>query len=382
LAAHNPSAAAAAEPLPLGELLVQRGVLTREQLELALVEQRETGRPLGEIIVTRGLAPGPIVAQALATQHGGPVKTEYGFATGWTDVPAQQPQQPQQPPTAAAPDPRDRVIAELRAWAESAQTAITSRDDAIAARDARIFQLEQAISELQAAAPAEDAGQLRETIEELERAAATRDEAMAVRDERILQLEQTIASLEADRPDTGEIERLQATIEELRAAAATHADALAQAHEAAASRDGELAMLREKADAYNRDLGSLEGARADLARRLENASTRAATLAARVEEQTQALAERDATIEEHLRTLEELAQRVTDLETTAAATPADRWAMSESHLLFFRDGAQYELVERHGPPPAPGELVDGRVVLRIGGDAIPGRAVPCAYLGD
>lgn len=70
----------------LGELLVQHGVLTPEELVLALAEQRQTGRPLGEVVVALGLAPGPIVAQALATQHGGGiVKTEYGFATGWSE---------------------------------------------------------------------------------------------------------------------------------------------------------------------------------------------------------------------------------------------------------------------------------------------------------
>src|ERR1700730_16257479 len=68
---------------PLGALLASRGHITEEQLELALTEQKATGRPLGEIIVARGLAAAPTGAQALATQHGGLLKTEYGFATGW-----------------------------------------------------------------------------------------------------------------------------------------------------------------------------------------------------------------------------------------------------------------------------------------------------------
>ena len=68
---------------PLGALLASRGHITEEQLQLALTEQKATGRPLGEIIVARGFAPPPTVAQALATQHGGLLKTEYGFATGW-----------------------------------------------------------------------------------------------------------------------------------------------------------------------------------------------------------------------------------------------------------------------------------------------------------
>jgi hypothetical protein len=73
------------EKRQLGELLVEHGVLTPDELTLALAEQQRTGRPLGEVVVTLGLAPGPIVGQALATQYGGTVKTEYGFATGWSD---------------------------------------------------------------------------------------------------------------------------------------------------------------------------------------------------------------------------------------------------------------------------------------------------------
>src|SRR4051812_28050142 len=97
----------AASPGPrLGEVLVQHGVVTPQQLEVALAEQQESGRPLGEIIVDRGFAPGPMVAQALATQRGGMLKTEYGFATGFQSVPR----------AAADPtgDPRDVEIERLR----------------------------------------------------------------------------------------------------------------------------------------------------------------------------------------------------------------------------------------------------------------------------
>ena len=52
--------------------------------ERSALTERVSGRPLGEIIVARGFAAAPTVAQALATQHGGLLKTEYGFATGWS----------------------------------------------------------------------------------------------------------------------------------------------------------------------------------------------------------------------------------------------------------------------------------------------------------
>jgi hypothetical protein len=68
---------------PLGELLVERGLITPEQLDQALDAQREHQRPLGEMIVRLGFASGRTIAQALATQHGRMVKSEYGFAMGF-----------------------------------------------------------------------------------------------------------------------------------------------------------------------------------------------------------------------------------------------------------------------------------------------------------
>ena len=76
------------EPQPLGELLVERGLLTREQLDEALADQVQTNRPLGEIVVKRGWVPGALIGQALATQVGGLMKSEYGFATGFAPLPA------------------------------------------------------------------------------------------------------------------------------------------------------------------------------------------------------------------------------------------------------------------------------------------------------
>lgn len=70
-------------PAPqLGRILVAAGLLTEAQLAQALEEQTRTGRRLGEIIVRRGFVSGPALANALAEQHGGLLKTEYGFATG------------------------------------------------------------------------------------------------------------------------------------------------------------------------------------------------------------------------------------------------------------------------------------------------------------
>jgi len=115
----------------LGELLVQHGVVTPQQLEVALQEQQQTGRPLGEIVVDHGFAAGPMVAQALATQRGGMVKTEYGFATGFQAVVRTAPAEP-------AGDPRDLEIQRLKLT--------------VASRDSEIERLREMIDQLRLAA--------------------------------------------------------------------------------------------------------------------------------------------------------------------------------------------------------------------------------------
>jgi hypothetical protein len=111
----------------LGEVLLQHGVVNADQLAVALAEQQQTGRPLGEIIVERGFAPGPIVAQALATQRGGMVKTEYGYATGFTTMAQSAPAPPPRP----SGDPKDETIAELRRVLVSREAEIERLQDLI-----------------------------------------------------------------------------------------------------------------------------------------------------------------------------------------------------------------------------------------------------------
>jgi hypothetical protein len=107
--------------------------MTPENLARALEEQRQTGRPLGEIIVQRGYAPPHLVAQALATQYGQMVKTEYGYATGFqAQANLQAPAAPAPQPQAAAPsDPRDATIAELRRQLASREAEVERLHDMI-----------------------------------------------------------------------------------------------------------------------------------------------------------------------------------------------------------------------------------------------------------
>jgi hypothetical protein len=67
---------------PLGELLVERELITPTQLEAALAEQSQSGRRLGEIIVAGGLVSRERLTQVLLEQCGLDLSTQGGFGSG------------------------------------------------------------------------------------------------------------------------------------------------------------------------------------------------------------------------------------------------------------------------------------------------------------
>jgi len=56
----------------LGELLIERGIINKRQLENALGVQKEKGGLLGEVLVELGLVKEEDIAQALTCQYGFP----------------------------------------------------------------------------------------------------------------------------------------------------------------------------------------------------------------------------------------------------------------------------------------------------------------------
>ena len=57
---------------PLGELLIERGIITASQLEKALNIQKQKGGLIGEIIVNLGFAEEKDIAYSLSIQYGFP----------------------------------------------------------------------------------------------------------------------------------------------------------------------------------------------------------------------------------------------------------------------------------------------------------------------
>jgi hypothetical protein len=116
-------------------LLLEKGLVTEDELQRALKEQEETGKLLGAILVDRGFVSGPALAIALAEQYGVEVEAQRGFGTGlWAEIdrrhregrglpPAEDVENVVQletlkaPPLEAVPDPEpevDRLLAENR----------------------------------------------------------------------------------------------------------------------------------------------------------------------------------------------------------------------------------------------------------------------------
>ena len=88
--------------------MVDEGFLTEDQLLDALAEQNRSGTPLGKVLVDLGFVSPGAVANALAEQHGGLLRTEYGTSAGLREMAGRAPirteaPQPSLPMPAAAP---------------------------------------------------------------------------------------------------------------------------------------------------------------------------------------------------------------------------------------------------------------------------------------
>ena len=257
---------------PLGSLLVEHGVITDEQLALALEEQKTSGEPLGAILVAQGVVVPATVAQALATQHGGLLQTEYGFAVGF-GTSSSQPAAIGAPPisfvhtggpaaiVAAEASPTDPendngagraelelASAETTRLAEDNERLTSARDELrqeVAQESQRVADLEREIADLRlalaaepdvAARPAADTqiehvlsqwqaayGELEQRLGQATALVASLQETVAARDASLEELRASASALEAKqneltRAHASEVHRVTALQAELAAA--------------------------------------------------------------------------------------------------------------------------------------------------------------------
>jgi hypothetical protein len=451
-------------PPRLGEILLERGLLTEEQLAYALGEGQRTGEPIGEVIVRLGYAVPATIAQALATQHGGPMKSEYGYAVGFAP-PNATPAAPVAPPPLAPgvgpTPPTDAPAFALRTvpvtpvveHVEQQPEPVVQTVEAVAQPvEIPVQPVEQLVAqqveipvqpvELPAAQPVEVPVRTADVVVQAPEVAPGPDPEIARLQ---LQVEELAGDLDAARRETRvvaaerstlaiELEAARARNAELEPAAAEAAAAQAEVErvalegaaliagleqrlgelEGAAARSSELEAsleaVREQVALNENEAAALDAARgtiavqnAELARQVEElqaaAAQESAARAADIEranaEVSQRSAEADLRIAEADARIAELeAQRDELLQASRVSEqPAEqetpRYADSTSHLLFVADHDGYQLVERDGPPPAPGttfELgaengtVSTYVVSRVGASPLPGLRSACAYV--
>ena len=296
---------------PLGAILVERGVLTQEQLAAALAEQERSGEQLGAIVVRLGFTVPPMIGQGLATQHGGLLKTEYGYAVGFgggTTAPHADPPPVSPEPTEDEPSARLRLVSAARATPPHASAPISALAPA------------EALSAPPASAPDDDVLKWQQRAQEL---ATQRD--TALRDLQALAAERiaSAAELEAATSRIAELEAVAAQTE-------TDPEALARARDEAASRTAELERKLEELAAAAAHVTELEAAVA-LAQvettRLERAREEAASRNSELERK---LAELQAVAAARDRELAAARARLAELEAARAAGEDGSHAVSSN----------------------------------------------------
>lgn len=356
-------------PWRLGQLLIERGLLDQQQLATALEQQQRTGSQLGEILVELGYVPAALIAQALATQHGGLLKTEYGFATGFAKGSDGASVAAPLTSAAAGPNPPE-IVLRAPALAEPTRQPAAPLDAAEATEPAPAAS---------APAPAPEA--------EIETPEATRpadaEPAPDATGEELDALRARLAVLERDwqsarRHAAEATQRVQELERELELSKA-EPEAERRSHEAAATPGEKPASVPDELWTRLEELDA----------RLETAGEQVAVLTQARDELAEANARLSADLAEQTRRCDELEAELARVLETNVDAQAEPEPPVDRHLAFVGSPLGYTLVECVGPPPAVDTIVElaepnalrGRHrVLRVGTANVPASDTPCAYL--
>ncbi len=390
---------------PLGQLLVDRGVLTSTQLYQISLEQRVTGKPLGEIIMERGLASPDALKNASDGSAYAPIDSDLDSEV-----------HPQVPDERALPDEMPRGLRERAARRLDNYLAATAAE-----LDERGETLEQRSRALE-----EKAEQLTAAESQLERR-ARRLRDLDIEDanasNRIDHLLKVVAGREAQIEEIGrerdralkELGQAGEQIAAREAEAAQRGQLLSEKDEQAAALVGELEAARAELDSASNELertvARSEATLAVAQDQLRDLQTENAGLKASCREaealllelqrnqtnQAAELAHAHQLLDERSHRTSELQRALADARATLVVTQQElrelhartpEQALSEpTHLLHVPGTGCYALVERPGPPPDVGERIaqdkdgEGRfVVTRVGASPLPDDERTCAYL--
>lgn len=151
----------------IGELFVQKALITGAELEQALAVQAAAGRPLGEVLVRQGLISSPEMTEVIMEQVGRKVAKEEEFGSAlWSEIRRRISRMPeQQLATMAEPaDELNQRISSLiqhltdsqsaldqeRAGYESARAEAAATKEELGAAEKRIAELTVIVDRLQA----------------------------------------------------------------------------------------------------------------------------------------------------------------------------------------------------------------------------------------
>ena len=347
--------------------MVDEGFLTEDQLLDALAEQNRSGTPLGKVLVDLGFVSPGAVANALAEQHGGLLRTEYGTSAGLREMAGRAPirteaPQPSLPMPAAAP-PQPQAPAPAPAPLGSGLRLAGPAADAPPEEAPAPVEAPPAVAEAPApvvpepvAEPAPVAELAPEPEPAPEPAPQPDPAAAAAADARIQELEsklhavlternslaQSFNELQARLSDAAqaheagvnaEVQERVGALESQLQAAAVNREELEQAQQQAAARIAELeGSLAETAESRKELDDELERLRQDVAGR-DDALARVSALEAELEE-VRTGGNEDSSAELH-----ELAEQRRAAEERAQALEGDLTRLREQHETALQSAA-------------------------------------------
>jgi hypothetical protein len=336
---------------PLGDVLVDRGVISQVELDSALAEQTATDERLADILLRRGLVTGRDITMALMEQLGSPTPV---LAPEPDPAPEADPGEVVELPSPAA---EQGLYLEPEPVPEPTPAHVSLQDPPAEPSISAHALVARAASRRRAA--------------EAELSAAREAHAEILRG-----LEQVRAELEArDLATDGltrELDNTQGLLRRHEEELAYEVERWEAAGREAEDCDAELAELHGRLDEKEQELSA--------------ASVSAAAWAARASEldaETQALAGR---VESAQQTFDTLAADLFAADGAAARTsePA-RLHVSQTAALYFVPKAEgYDLIERDGALPAVGETLEfgeqRYAVTKIGRSPLPFDRRSCVFL--